>query len=284
MDADIAFSKQKRLETLLRTLDSLLVAFSGGVDSSFLLGAAHKVLGTRVRAATALSPIHPRGEQEKAARFCADRGIVQVRFDSGEMGLEEFLANPPERCYICKKNMIRRLFGIAGELGAAHVAHGANLDDQGDYRPGARAALEAGLLAPLVEAGLTKAEIRFLARDMGLSAWNSPAMACLATRIPYGDVITQQKLRAVEEAEEALLAEGFSQVRVRHHGAVARVEVAPHELEKITLERVRGAVVKKLRQIGFHHVALDLEGYVSGKMNRELGNPTARRRNEEEPS
>lgn len=263
-------AKMALLQHLLSELDGLLVAFSGGVDSTFLLATAHQVLGSRAWAATASSPIHPPEEGEAATRFCEDRGIEQIRFCPGEMDLPEFLSNPPDRCYICKGMMIRKLRDIAGGLGIDDVAHGANLDDRGDYRPGFKAAQEAGLLAPLVDAGLTKAEIRLLARDMGLSVWNKPAMACLASRIPYGSMITEEKLGAVHAAERALSAEGFSQVRVRHHGSVARIEVAPHELEKIMDPNVRRVVVEELRRIGFAHVALDLEGYETGKLNREL--------------
>jgi len=247
-----------------------VVAFSGGVDSTFLLTAAHEALGNRVWAATASSPLHPAGEQAAAAVFCKDRGIVHVRFSSNEMALPEFLSNPPERCYICKQAMMRKLFETAEELGIDHVAHGANVDDSNDYRPGFRAAAEAGILSPLVDAGLAKEEIRFLAKELGLSVWDKPAMACLASRIPYGTSITAEILKAVEEAEQALMDEGFRQVRVRHHGAVARVEVAPGELEKLMDETLRRAVVEKLRRIGFDHVALDLEGYETGKMNRAL--------------
>ena len=270
MDKDLAFAKKTKLTNRLKAMDGLVVAYSGGVDSTFLLAAAQEALGHRVWAATACSPLHPMAEQAMAAAFCKDRGIVQVRLPSDGLALPEFVANPPERCYICKRAIIGNLLDTAGELGIEHVAHGANVDDAHDYRPGFKAAEEAGILSPLVEADLTKKEIRFLAREMGLAVWNKPAMACLASRIPYGSAITAEKLKAVEAAEQALMAEGFRQVRVRHHGSVARVEVPPGEMERLMAVTVRRAVATKLRRIGFDHVALDLEGYETGKMNRAL--------------
>jgi len=284
LDKDIAISKKERLAERLKSLDGLLVAFSGGVDSTFLLAVAREVLGARIVAATAASPVHPAGEGKQAAGFCIDRDIEHIRFASDEMSSPEFLANPPHRCYVCKQGMIRKLVAIAGERGIACVAHGANLDDMADYRPGFRAAVEAGLLAPLVDAGLRKDEVRFLAKEMGLSVWDKPAMACLATRIPYGSVITREKLHAVEAAERMLLDHGFSQVRVRHHGSVARLEVPPEDLDRIMKASIRQFVVEGLRCLGFDHVALDLEGYQPGKMNRELEQAARRGHDQENPS
>jgi pyridinium-3,5-biscarboxylic acid mononucleotide sulfurtransferase len=175
-----------------------------------------------------------------------------------------------DRCYHCKKALYKRLLQIAGENSIGHVAHGANVDDLEDYRPGQRAAREAGIIAPLMDADLSKEEIRFLAKEMGLSEWDKPAMACLATRFPYGCPITEKGLGMVEAAEAFLSAQGFRGVRVRHHGPVARVEAASSDIHRIVREETRNAIVERLRKIGFDHVALDLEGYISGKMNRGI--------------
>lgn len=248
----------------------MVVAFSGGVDSSLLLAVAREMLGDKVLAVTAASAFHPRREKEDAVRFCRERGIDHVVITGKEMDLPEFVSNPPDRCYHCKKSILAEVKRLAAERGIPHIAHAANVDDFGDYRPGWRATVEAGTLAPLVEAGLGKAEIRSLSREMGLPCWNKPSMACLASRIPYGEVITLEKLRAVEQAEEFLLQEGFSQFRVRHHGTVARIEVDGPELDRLMAPELRGRIVAELKGLGFLHVALDLEGYTTGSLNRVL--------------
>ena len=271
MDRTAARSKQKRLLKRLARLDSLAVAFSGGVDSTFLLAAAREALGQKVVATTAISPIHPRREQDQAVRFARERGIELVLLHTGELQMPEFVANQTDRCYHCKAALCRQLLVLASERGIAHAAHGANVDDLNDYRPGLTAAREAGLTAPLIEADLSKEEIRFLAKEMGLSEWDKPALACLATRFPYGSPITPDGLQMVEAAEEFLADLGFSGVRVRHHGSVARIEAAFREIEKMAAEDMRMRIVERLRAIGFKHVALDMEGYVHGKMNREMG-------------
>jgi uncharacterized protein len=271
MDKHVARSKKENLLSQLDKLGSLLVAFSGGVDSAFLLASAHQVLGEKLLAVTARSIIHPVREAEDAAEFVRERSIHHLVFNSEEMTLPEFVANGPDRCYYCKRHLIEELFRIAREHGIEHVAHGANTDDLSDYRPGFRAANEAGVLAPLIDAGLSKEEIRFLSREMGLSTWDKPPMPCLASRIPYGSPITEGKLRMVQEAEGFLLERGFKEVRVRHHGSMARIEVGSGEQGKIMAEGLRQAIVDTFREIGFEHVALDLEGYLSGKMNRALG-------------
>jgi uncharacterized protein len=275
MDKGSARFKKERLIDCLGKLDSLLVAFSGGIDSAFLLAAAREALGGKVVAATAVSPIHPRGEQDKAVRFARDRGITHILFQTNEIEIPEFIANGIDRCYHCKAALSGKLLQMARERGTAHVAHGANVDDLEDYRPGLRAAQEAGIMAPLIDAHLSKEEIRFLAKEMGLSEWNKPAMACLASRFPYGCPITEKGLGMVESAEEFFLDEGFSGVRVRHHGPVARIEVDASQINRMISEERRKAIVERLRKIGFEHIALDLEGYVSGKMNRgiETDNP-----------
>ena len=270
IDESLARSKKELLLHELSRLDSLLVAFSGGVDSSFLLASAQQALGDRVVAVTATSSIHPRREQDEASKFTRERTINHIIFESDETKIPEFLSNGPDRCYHCKKELSKEFLRVAKEKAINHVAHGANADDLEDYRPGFRAAEEAGIIAPLIGAGLCKDEIRFLAKEMGLSEWDKPAMACLASRFPYGTVITEKGLKMVEEAEEFLLNEGFRGLRVRHHGSVARIEINTSELKKIVSDETRKAIVEKLRSIGFEHIALDLEGYISGKMNRSI--------------
>ncbi len=263
-------AKKKRLRDFLGGLDSLLVAFSGGIDSAYLLAEAQQVLGKKVVAATADSPIHPHRELEEAVQFARNIGVDHVVFSSEEMGLEEFLINSSDRCYHCKRALSKKLLSIAGERGMSRVAHGANMDDLGDFRPGFKAAKEAGMIAPLMEAGLVKSEIRFLAKEMGLVQWSKPAMACLASRIPYGTPITALSLDMVDRAETFLRDAGFEEVRVRHHGSVARIEVAPHRIKEIEQDPLRNDLITTFRKIGFEHIALDLEGYEQGKMNRDL--------------
>ena len=270
IDESLVRSKKELLLHELGRLDSLLVAFSGGVDSSLLLASAHQVLGDRVVAVTATSSIHPLREQDEAGKFTGERDISHIIFKIDVTKIPEFLSNTPERCYHCKKALSKEFLRIAKERAINQVAHGANVDDLGDYRPGFRAAEEAGMIAPLIAAGLSKAEIRFLAREMGLAEWDKPAMACLASRFPYGSTITEKGLKMVEEAEEFLLSEGFRGLRVRHHGPVARIEINPSDLGKIVSDHTRKAIVEKLRGIGFEHIALDLEGHISGKMNRSI--------------
>jgi len=272
MDKDNARLKKETLIQRIREWPSLLVAFSGGVDSSFLLALAHQTLGDNVTAATAISIIHPSRERDEASEFTQKRGIKHIIFKSDETSLPEFISNSPERCYHCKKYLSQRLIEIAEERDIRHIAHAANLDDLRDYRPGIRAAKEMGILAPLVESHLSKDEIRFLSREMGLITWDRPAMACLASRIPYGSPITAKKLAMVEEAEQFLVEKGFKQCRVRHHGSVARIEVDSTEIGRIAEEGLRNRVIERFREIGFIHISIDLEGYVSGSMNREIKN------------
>ena len=270
IDESLVRSKKEVLLDYLGKLDSLLVAFSGGVDSSFLLASAQQALGDRIVAVTATSSIHPCREQDEASKFTRERKISHIIFKSDETKIPEFLSNTPDRCYHCKKALSKEFLRIAKEKAISHVAHGANADDLEDYRPGFRAAEEAGIIAPLIDAGLCKDEIRFLAKEMGLSEWDKPAMACLASRFPYGSAITEKGLKMVEDAEEFLLNEGFRGLRVRHHGPVARIEISTSDLRKIVSDDKRKPIVEKLRSLGFEHIALDLEGYISGKMNRSI--------------
>jgi len=263
-------SKKERLIGALGELNSLLVAFSGGVDSALLLSAAREALGPRVVAATAISPIHPEREQDEAIQFVREREIDHILFQTDEMELPEFVANRADRCYHCKTVFADKLLHIAKEMGIDYVAHGANADDLTDYRPGLRAARESGIMAPLVDAALSKDEIRLLAREMGLSAWDKPAMACLASRFPYGCAITEEGLHQVEAGEAFLADQGFKGVRVRFYGPLARIEVDPSDMKRMMGDPMRSAVVTGFRQIGFEHIALDMEGYMPGKMNRDI--------------
>ena len=262
--------KKARLKIELKKMKSLLVAFSGGVDSAFLLAVAHEVLGRKAVAATAVSFIHPLRERNEALAFTRGRDIPHLLFFSQETGLSEFLANGPDRCYHCKKAMCENLLDIAREKGLDHVVHGANADDADDYRPGFQAAVEAGIKAPLMDGNLSKAEIRLLAKEMDLPQWDKPSMACLASRLPYGSAVTEKKLKMIETAEEFLLEKGLRTLRVRHHGAVARIEADAPERHLILDDAIRKDIIKKFRDIGFDHIALDLEEFVSGKMNRSV--------------
>jgi uncharacterized protein len=262
--------KKNRLLAVLKGYDSLAVAYSGGVDSTFLLAAAQEALGNRVTAVTVDSPIHSRREIREALETAKALQVKHIVVPVADITNPAFVANPPDRCYTCKQLMLAEIIRTAAERGVRRVAHGVNLDDRRDYRPGLKAAEELGVAAPLVEAGLTKADIRALSRRMGLPSWNRPPMACLASRIPYGRPITPEALRMVEAAEEVLQGMGFRGCRVRHHGAVARIEVLTSDLRKTMLAAVRTEIFERLRRIGFRHVAVDLEGYVPGSLNRAL--------------
>jgi uncharacterized protein len=269
-DMNHARAKQECLIHLLRDAGSLLVAFSGGVDSSFLLAVAHQTLGAGAVAATAISEIFPAREKDVAVEFAQARGIDHIVFPSEEISLPHFLSNGPDRCYHCKRSLFQKLHKMARERKIKHVAHGANVDDLKDYRPGFRAANEIGVIAPLVDAGLNKQDIRLLSKEMGLRTWDKPTMACLASRIPYGSPITVDKLKMIDQAEAFLFDKGIKQCRVRHHGTVARIEVERRGLKMVMEDDLRKAIVHKFREIGFSHIAVDLEGYESGSMNRAL--------------
>lgn len=272
MDTSNAYLKKNNLIRHLKELDSLLVAFSGGVDSTFLLAIAHQALADKVVAVTESSPTYPSRELDEAMTFTKERGIEHIVFQADETSIAEFVSNASDRCYHCKKFLSKALLKIAKERNIRHIAYGANLDDLGDYRPGMDAAREMGLIAPLVDAQIYKEEIRYLSKELGLPTWDKPAMACLASRIPYGEPITTEKLKMVAEAEDFLADLGFRQYRVRHHGSVARIEVEDLEIKKITEPKFRKRIVQKFRLIGFYYVTIDLEGYSSGSMNRVLEN------------
>jgi uncharacterized protein len=260
-------ARWQRLLDELRRLPGAVVAFSGGVDSSVLLAAAHEALGDRVLAVTARSATYTPAEEHAARELAAQLGVRWRVVETDELSDPAFRANPPERCYLCKRELLTRLRAIAAEAGDAAVLEGSNVDDLGDVRPGRRAVQELGVRSPLLEAGLTKAQIRALARRRGLPNWDHPAAACLASRIPYGEPITVERLRRIGAAEQALRARGFVVVRVRDHGALARVEVGADELPRLLDPDLRSAVVADLKAAGYTWVAADLQGYRTGAMN-----------------
>jgi pyridinium-3,5-biscarboxylic acid mononucleotide sulfurtransferase len=255
-----------RVRAIVRDLDSVLVAYSGGVDSSLLLKLALEELPGRAVAILASSPAYPESEQEEARALAGRLGAKLVEVNTSEVELEAYLKNNPDRCFHCKEELFDTLEPVRERLGLAHLAYGATADDAGDHRPGHASAVRRGVRFPLLEAGIGKAEIRLAARSLGLPNWNKPSFACLSSRIPHGTPVTVEVLRQVERAEAVVKALGFAQVRVRHHGEVARVEVEPAEVE--LLFEQREAVVAGLKAAGYTFVALDLEGYSAGSLNR----------------
>lgn len=262
--------KYRKLQENLRELESVAVAFSGGVDSVFLLKTAYEVLGSNVIAVTANSPSFPKWESEEARIFCNENGIRQIVFSSNELEMEEYRKNPPNRCYLCKRRIFEKIWEIARENQSKAVADGSNTDDEGDYRPGMKAVEELGVRSPLREAGLSKAEIRELSRKLGLPTWDKPSFACLASRFAYGETIDEKKLKMVEKAEQFLIGFGFRQVRVRMHGMLARIEAGQEDLPELVKTDIRRQVSEKFREIGFAYVTVDLEGYRMGSMNEVL--------------
>lgn len=270
MPEDMLDTKYKSLVGRLQSCKALGVAFSGGVDSTLLLAVARDVLKDRVTAFTARSPIHDESEIIHAIETARAMGVPHILFEGSEMEDPDFVANDSRRCYFCKKRLFAAMRAAAAAVGIDTLAHGANVDDLGDHRPGAKAAEEMDIVAPLIDAGFTKADIRTLARRLGLDVWNRPAMACLASRIPYGTEIRLDSLRQIRSAEAVLSRLGIGQCRVRHHGNLARIEVVGQDLERVVEEAVRNEIVSTLRTLGYAFVCLDLEGYISGKMNREI--------------
>lgn len=266
------FSRQQKLELILKKNDSLAVAFSGGADSTFLLATAKKVFSNsgRLIAITAASPLHSRDDIDSAALFAKESNIRHFIVPTREMASADFVQNSSDRCYICKKIIFQQIFEIAEKNGIFTVAHGVNTDDGNDYRPGIKAAEEMNVRAPLAESGLTKNDIRQLSKEMGLATWDKPSSGCLATRIPYGELITPAKLIRIEAAEKVLSDLDFTHFRVRNYGETAKIEVRPEDIEKLLKPSVRGHVTDEFKKIGFLYVTMDLEGFVSGRLNRSV--------------
>lgn len=269
MDTAI-YRKKEKLKEYLGKLENVAVAFSGGVDSAFLLAAAREALGDHAFAITADSVFFPEKEREEARCFCESRGIIQLQCPVNVLKIEGVAQNPENRCYLCKKHMFMMLKEKAAEYHIFSIAEGSNLDDTADYRPGLKAVEELGILSPLREVGLKKAEIRELSAEMQLPTWNKPSFACLASRFAYGEELTEEKLAMTEKAEQLLVGYGFGQFRVRVHGRLARIEVPAAESVRLFAPDLRREITDRFREYGFTHISVDLDGYRTGSMNEGM--------------
>ena len=270
MDSITPAKKLSALKAYLKNLNSVAIAFSSGVDSTFLLKVAHDVLGDQVVAVTARSCSFPVRELKEAEEFCRKEGIRHIIVDSEELDFEGFRHNPRNRCYLCKHELFTKIIAIAQENHLAYVAEGSNMDDNGDYRPGLKAVAELHVVSPLRYVGLYKEEIRQLSKELGLTTWNKQSFACLSSRFVYGEEISREKLSMVDKAEQFLLDMGFTQLRVRIHGTIARIEVGQDEILRLAAPEIRRQITEALHGLGFSYVTLDMDGYQTGSMNRTL--------------
>jgi uncharacterized protein len=270
LDPILLASKEERLIGLLRDMKRVLIAYSGGTDSAYLAWAAKQALGDEAIAITADSPSIPESHKKDAVDFAKGHGILHEMIPTNEFENPAYVANNPDRCFHCKDELFRVMDQIASDRGFEHIVYGVNVDDLGDYRPGQSAAKIHQVKAPLVDAGLSKAEIRDLSLRAGLETWDRPAAACLSSRIPYGTEVTPERIRVVEEGEEALKSMGFRQFRVRYHDNLVRIEISPEELAKALDLRFAAQVTSIFKGLGFHYVTLDLEGYRQGSLNSVL--------------